>query len=400
MKKLLLALLLSATSVSAETYFVAPPTVVTENLGTLAQPFNSIQSAVNSGKLVAKDILMLKNGDYGNVTIANAKDIVIRSRNFSRAHLDSLVIKDSSNLIVKNLTIYPTDPVVKRAQQLVTTTSTTTKITLLNLTIKGQKDTSGWALYTPAYWQSISSDGVYLLGSYNTIQKSSLEVVRLGILVDSNSSAINNTINAFANDGMRANGDNSQLIGNTVTNCIAQGDGNHADGFQSFASSINPTIDNLTISRNKFIRGSAHALACDFQGIGMFDGPYTNIIIENNIVQTNNGHGITVLGPNNVRIVNNSVLQTTPSLNNWPWITVGKSKTGIEPVNTLLQNNLARDFAPVHPQVTQISNKKVNNDYFNADFSPKVCDQGSAPFPPTDINNKPRTLPCLGAIEN
>jgi parallel beta-helix repeat protein len=174
---------------------------------------------------------------------------------------------------------------------------------------------------------------------------------------------------------------------------------------------------NLILNNTKLERPFRGTL----QGIGFFDGPYVDCIIENNIVIVEHFHGITLFAAYNCRIINNTVLPqpgTFPYQYGPPWIGIFSHKNGTHSENNIVRNNLTTNMIlekgssiADHNLVDPVAFKFVN-DYMCFDFSPKpyfvyggnfIIDNGTAEFAPEfDFNGIKRPQGKafdIGAIE-
>jgi len=139
------------------------------------------------------------------------------------------------------------------------------------------------------------------------------------------------------------------------------------------------------------------------QGIGNFDGPYIDWLVENNVVMVAHHHGISVYGSENARIINNTVIDISGRFDSW--IKLSDSNGGI------VRNNLAPDF-----QVSGVSGlvfdhnltlngtniEAIFRDMQNGDLRLKAggaaIDAGSIELSPAkDIGLRPR--PIGGAVD-
>ncbi len=191
-------------------------------------------------------------------------------------------------------------------------------------------------------WLSNSRTGMSIVGDSVLVENCHLLNVNFGIsLVGKNLIALNNTIENFAGDGMRALGPNIVIEGNTIKNCYKIND-NHDDGIQSFNLGTYDT-------RNVIIRGNTilnyedpnQPLLGTLQGIGCFDGPFNNWIIENNVISVDHWHGISLYGAFDCIIRNNTVIDPTPDITPGPsWIRINPHKDGTESKNNIVANNI------------------------------------------------------------
>ncbi|MBD3220416.1 hypothetical protein GF314_04165 [bacterium] len=150
----------------------------------------------------------------------------------------------------------------------------------------------------------------------------------------------------FCGDGLRGIGNDQLFVHNTVRNCYDV-NGNHDDGFQSFSVNGAPPCERITLRGNTIIgytdpdqphRGT-------LQGIGCFDGFYVDWVIENNLVVTDHWHGITLLGADGCRVVNNTVVDLNDHDPGPPWIMVTDHKDGRPSVDCLIRNNIAASIS-------------------------------------------------------
>ena len=97
----------------------------------------------------------------------------------------------------------------------------------------------------------------------------------------------------------------------------------------------------------------------EMQGIGCFDGPFNDWIVENNLVFVNNWNGITLGGANNAKIVNNTVLDPTPLTGNITAsrITIRNDNAGNPSTNCIVKNNVISVTNSVNATYPSCSNK-------------------------------------------
>lgn len=347
LRVLTLLLVLLASPSLAETYYVAPLGTVISGTpdGTDTKPFLTIDTALASGKVKGGDTLLLKDGAYGTVTIkANAAfdtPVTIMSQNSKAARFDSILLAQSTrNLVLRNLSVWPSDP-AKGALYLVRAYNTTSNITLDNLDIRSDKDASAYMQWDAAKWTARKYSGVYLEGPRSLVTNSKLTGVYHGVMVAEDSQVINNVVEGFNGDGLRAFS-RSTVKNNRVINCVTT-DGNHDDGFQSFVVNSVP-VSNLTVDSNVIIEWTGatdHPLRCSLQGIGLFDGPYDNLTITNNSIYASSYHGISAYGSRGAKITNNTVLNIRDLTGTAPWIGIYNRKDGTPSTDVLVADNIA-----------------------------------------------------------
>jgi hypothetical protein len=334
---------------AAATYYVAPIGASfpgTPN-GSIDHPFTSTDTAFSSGKIVGGDTLLLMDGSFGmlRVQASYTTPVTIKSQNNRNAQVDSIYVLNSGrNVIFQNLKVWPNNSAT-RQRTLVTTTSSTSNIQFISLDIRSRRDAYNYINWTAADWANFASSGVMIDGSNSLVRQSNFTGVYFGIVLSGADNLVaGNTIDGFSGDGLRGNGPRGVFRDNIVQNC-ANFDGNHADGFQSFS---NGSIPGLVIERNTFVEwkhNPTHPLRCEMQGIGMFDGEYTNLTIINNVIAVGNGHGLTVNGAHGARIINNTVLNIDGIQPGYPWIGVYPARNGNVPTDVIVANNAAMGYA-------------------------------------------------------
>lgn len=219
---------------------------------------------------------------------------------------------------------------------------------LHDCTLSTREDTSNW---TAKDWSDKAASGISINADHSRIQGNHLKNVASGITIGGKDTVVaNNTIDGFCHDGMRGNGHDLQFLYNVVMNTYDV-DENHDDGFQSFiveASSAR-AWERVTLRGNLFIGTTDpdRPLAGYLQGIGCFDGFYKDWVIENNIVIVDHYHGITLMGAENCRIVNNTVLANTleEGVAGPPWIRISDHKDKRPSSNCIIANNIAHSFS-------------------------------------------------------
>lgn len=346
------ALMLLAMALSpafAATWFVGPTGTVKGGDGTEAAPFSSIGGAFGSGRVVGGDTLLLLDGAYGNVEIKGvnpASAVVIKSFRHRRAQFETVYFAQSSNIVLSGVQIVP-KLAMKAPMFLVLGEWNATNITIENSSVHAHVNAHNFRQWTAAEWQARASDAITMRGSGARVIGNSIMGVNFGITLNGTDSlAERNTVNGFNGDGLRGNNDRITFRANLVTNCVFVG-GNHDDGFQSFNLRTDKRpFDGLVIDRNIFVEWTDAVrgpLACELQGIGMFDGMFSNLTITNNLVVVSAYHGITVTGATNVLIANNTVALPTGipfSSARRPWIMVANHKDGRQSTGITIANNV------------------------------------------------------------
>ncbi|MCU0821618.1 MAG: hypothetical protein MUC95_03990, partial [Spirochaetes bacterium] len=183
---------------------------------------------------------------------------------------------------------------------------------------------------------------------------------------------------------------------NTVKNCYATSD-NHDDGFQSWSINDDPPRERVVLRGNTIINyeDENQPFRGTLQGIGCFDGPYSDWVVENNVVITDHWHGISLYGAYYCRIVNNTVVDINNVTPGPCRIMITDHKDGRHSENCIIRNNIANSII-ADPGVSEDHNYVLSTDNFPytdifADFfnfdcllnpGAPVIDAGSADLAP------------------
>ena len=155
-----------------------------------------------------------------------------------------------------------------------------------------------------------------------------------------------NLIEKFSNDAIDITASNLTLKNNTIKNGLnTSADPLHADGIQGWSlvsNGVTATNANVTIDGNIVIKTGDPA-STYMQGISMFDGKWSNLVIQNNVVAVNTWNGIAVYGAQNAKILNNTVVSADPA-GHPSWIQVHDAKDGTASTGIVVRNNIATQF--------------------------------------------------------
>lgn len=315
---------------------------------------------INAGAPVrAGDTIWLRNGYHGDLVVErayNSAPITIAAQPGHAPQVRTLRVRSAQHWIVRDLAISPSYGGNNQQTTIVEAvnhnwTGPTWDIELANLDIHSIVDASAWG---PTEWIELASSGVGISGDRVHLRDSRIRNVRFGIAVSGRDAVVrHNLVDGFSADGIRGLGDYGLYEYNRVQNNLIDDDfdANHDDGFQSW--SVGPggpghgEVIGVVLRGNVFINATdpANPLRSSMQGIGCFDGFFTDWTVENNIVVTDHWHGISFYGMRNSRIVNNTVIDLAGGTPGPPWIMVHAHKDGRPSENILVRNNLATDFS-------------------------------------------------------
>lgn len=225
--------------------------------------------------------------------------------------------------------------------------------------ISGGSDYKTWDAQK---WQQIASGMMLRRGKCSTAYRNELENLRMGIQAYVRDNDMtqeiqslkvlikNNLIKNISADFMRPLGSDITLDGNIGLDHYvsgADGDANHDDFIQGFAYPIGTEFSNVKITNN-FYQSSTditRPYQSAGQGVVIFDGLYTNFLIENNTLISDHWHGITVFWGRDGVIKNNTVMALDDTTGRYMWIQSEKDKSGKHnPENVVVTNNVANRF--------------------------------------------------------
>ena len=379
MKYLLIVcqLLCTISAVTASTYYLSPNNGATTNDGSVQQPWPDLQTVLDAGMVSTNeyvglpydsltstltpknidgiiqpgDTLMLLSGYYGHVEIDrhyNSDYIVVIAAAGAVPEFASIHIRSCQYWRLQGLHIDASLDYDLAANRLLYIESHGFRGPSADIIVDGCSLTSGadgWE-WSADQWLSRSRSGIYSSAIRSRMTANTLTNIDHGItLIGNYSQAIGNSISNFSGDGLRMLGSHQRMEANLVKNCFKVDD-NHDDAFQSFSiDGHNPSYD--TLRGNTIINHEdyTHPLAGPLQGVGCFDGPYHNWLVENNLISVNHWHGITFLGAYDCRIMHNTVIDPLPSEEpGSSWIRVADDKQGNPSEGCIVANNIADRF--------------------------------------------------------
>ncbi|PID53327.1 MAG: hypothetical protein CSB46_08740, partial [Micrococcales bacterium] len=299
----------------------------------------AIQNAGDSGG----GTVVLDAGQYGVIDLRGANPAArVTVVPGPGAVVDRIEVRGSSNVTFRDFVLRP--DVQGEDVAAVLADETSSGLEFVNIEAYNGPDTANFGSWSQSEWLSRRASGMVIRSSDTLASGNTLVGFRFGVnATGAGAKVLNNLVDGFSADGMRGNGDNSVFSGNTVQNCV-QVDGNHADGFQAWApKDSGQALNNLTLKDNTITEWNAPTvspLKCGLQGIGMFDGPYGDVTITGNTVETSVWHGISVFGVNGAVISGNHIEQVAGA-DKVPWIGVFPNKNGSQSANVQIYDNTA-----------------------------------------------------------
>ena len=425
-----LAILFAGTGGQARDHHVAAPGMppVAAPDGSATAPWPDIAAAVRAGALSGGDRVLLAEGQHGALALGGLHfdtPVVFAPAPGAAAHLDRLVISDASGLVVRDIRIWPLAPGrdgVRGRPTLVSVDESARDIVLERLDIRGGPHALDYYDWPRSDWlEDWRWRGVAIGGDDVTLRDSTLTAVALGIGVGgARARVIGNEIRGFSRDGLRGFGDGSVFRGNVVRDCVKV-DGNHDDGFQSFVAPPGrpgpKRIRDITLDGNAILEWTGppdHPLRCTLQGIALFDGPYENWTIQNNLVVVRAPHGIAIYAGQGMQVVYNTVVHPAGVAGKKPWIMQSDGKRGQGSRDNVFYGNVATAFR-LGPDgnrwtryniradsVVRLFEAPETGDYRPRRSGPLVDGRANPHSPSHDLRGVARPLgggPDLGAFE-
>lgn len=346
------------------------------------------------------DTILMRTGDHGDVWIVgyfNPDWVTLRAEEGHTPVLQRLLIRGGCRWRIDGVTFSKEPYATPNAETLMYFNShgwhgPVTDCAIENCHLYSADDSSAW---TVDDWQAKAAGaGISASGQRITIRNCTLRNIKMGILAGTDCLIEHNTLTGIGHDGFRSGGDHIVWQYNRMSDFVDI-DGNHDDMIQLYRGGGVPHVD-VVIRANLFdgrkIDGRPHTTSP--QGVGCFDGPYVNCIVENNIVLTAHYHGITLNDAEGCTIINNTVLD--PSRNFPAWIATPNEVGGSS--DNVIRNNLgysipgndpARGIVSDHNiQLTDALSDQVFVDWRNGDVHLKAggpaIDAGSAELAPAE----------------
>jgi len=366
------------------------------------------------------DRLILKDGYHGQLEISNfyfndwltIEAAQGETPTLARLHLNGLV----KNVYLKNLNIirdsyqgtqnyWEATEMQRNSRTLLYIASQSfhgkaSDVKISGLTAKVSEDVVSWSRQD---WEDRYASGIRLRSTENIeIVNSRFENIGFGLVADyfpNHTTIFNSVFKNYCRDGIRLTAHDFHFENNLVTgvvniNTSADNSINfHYDAFQAYsrdennqnAGTGNGIIRNAIIRGNSFIGKSdlpldnGFLVNQDVQGIGCFDGFFDNFIIENNVVSVSHHHGITLLGATNTTIANNTVIDSDPNDDLYPWIRINNHKNGSASKDCVIANNIITQGAHVEGDNVLEKNNHIigsgnQNDIFTLFLDPDNYD--------------------------
>ncbi len=379
------------------TYFIDPINGSIYNNGSKQHPWSTLEEVLKIKSIKGKDTLVLLSGFHGENIILTGKSnlpIVIVAGQNESPRLLQINIK-GSNWIIDGLNFNSENRSNKGTPRFfdngvfLILDSTSSNNIVRNCIFQSIENSEKWSIDD---WRKNVWSGIRDFGKNNIIRKNLFKNIAYAIELNETAKLgliEKNIIENFSGDGIRIGGADSCTVQyNKIINGVELDpnpkDGNHEDGIQSWVGKVNDDAVHNLVIRGNYIQSYTDTnqsfVARNLQGISLFDGPYKNLLIENNVVIIEHWHGIALFGAYNCLIINNTVLPipgTFPYVAGPPWIGIFSHKNGTPSKNNIIRNNIAENMVIKNNGAIADNNLidpvafKFVNDYKNFDFTPK-----------------------------
>ncbi|MDX7951090.1 right-handed parallel beta-helix repeat-containing protein [Lichenihabitans sp. Uapishka_5] len=305
----------------------------------------------------AGDLILLRSGDHGSVAISNMFNsdfITVAAAPGATPVIDKLTVVSSAKWMFQGLTFRGAASTVTGATTVampsgyLTITGygdwegQTTDIVFDTNTFEAAASTSGWTaadwLNDPySYALRASSPCTSVTGNHFINNSNALVMTTEKGLVQGN------LFESFSNDAIDITASNLLIKNNTIKNGLNTTlDPLHADGIQGWStvtSGVTATNTNVVVDGN-IVTKTGDASTTYMQGISFFDGKWSGLIVQNNVVAVNSWNGITLYGAQSSKVLNNTVVSSDPT-GHPSWIQIHDAKDGTVSSGVTVRNNIA-----------------------------------------------------------
>lgn len=349
----------------AKDYFVDPIKGKMSNAGSSVSPWSTLEAVFANGKSFQPgDTIFLRRGYHGGPIIKgnNSGKVTIKADPGHVPVVKWLKLSGASNWIVEDIFINAQSAAADGNKELLQIQNKSNNNILNKIFACSTQAPMGWEANEQG-WLDNSHGGVHLAsGTNNVIKNSHFFNVGNGIKVSGSNNVIEyNTLENFHRDGFipLANGITWQY--NFALNAIMHdhtkpvGSRYHRDFIQSW----NGAKSDMVFRGNFLIAvgdpslpvagGTATSkgyLEPRMPGLAGWDGPFTNYIVENNVVVTDSGAGIWLNAATDCKVINNTCVRLfSGSSRDWSTIRISQKTTNSrKSTNNIVFNNISENF--------------------------------------------------------
>jgi parallel beta-helix repeat protein len=321
------------------------------------------------------DTLLLRSGHHGEIRLAgayNEQPITVAAGPGQKPVISRLEVHDAAKWVFRGLTITPEGAPhpYKGDLAMLAEGGPGEELILENCFLYTALDSSKW---TVKDWMENACSGIFLgrHGSKLTARNNHVFNTRFAInLCAPESLCEGNIVENFSADGIRVTRDDLTVQYNVIKNIYVSdedGDKNHDDAIQCFLFNKGTgTVRRAVIRGNLIItrEDPAQPFPATMQGIGCFDGPLVDFLVEDNVVLVSHWHGISLYDAQNCVIRNNAVYTKWLEVRLRPWIMLGEKQKVAK--GNRVEHNLACTFDfKADPEVKAEDNRPAKEEEFN-----------------------------------
>ena len=358
----------------AATFYCDPRQGTAQGDGSAGRPWRTLEEVISAKRIQRRaldghplnpdapvkpgDTVLLRSGWHGVIRLAggyNNEFITLAAEKDQKPQVGWIEIGEGRKWLVKGLTVSPSlapTPLDRPPHDLVMLGERggeeSSELVIEDCFVYSVLDTSGWS---GKDWVQKPSSGIWLgrHGKRHVARNNYVLNTRFGInLCAPECLGEGNVVVNFSADGLRATRDGQVVQYNVIKNNFvgeADGDANHDDGIQVFLFNVGSgTLRDITLRGNIILARETDGLPFPnpLQGLGCFDGPLVNFLVEKNVVCVNHYHGISLYDAQGCTIRDNTCFSRW-SEKARPWIMLGQKKK-LAYGNTV-QNNFAHSFS-------------------------------------------------------
>ncbi|WP_181017964.1 VCBS domain-containing protein, partial [Sneathiella aquimaris] len=318
----------------ADEVVVTPPTGggggLEIEVGSIAELVAAMENAVGG------ETIKLRPGDYEPFTLDGfvfPENVTLTSADPNNpAHLENLILKNSTNITFENLTFHSEDAPYGSWGEFLFTVTHSSNIDIKNNHFGNDSPTAHADNFIGLTVKN--SDGIDVTDNEFTNLGNGA-----GFSYTQNLNVSDNYVHNVRSDGFDFTSvQHVEVIGNTIKDLYPTG-GDHSDNIQFTGNRNMPPNTDIVIRDNVIVQGDGNP------GQGIFmktdpESPFQNVVIENNIVYQSAYHGITVYNADGLTINQNTVV-SPPDTQLPVWIKV------FDVQNTVVENNITNTMAVV-----------------------------------------------------
>jgi hypothetical protein len=262
------------------------------------------------------ETIIAADGSHGVVNLDGiAAGVTLQAETLHGAHFDKINIQNTNGFNITGVACWPTsgEPVGTNKEYSIRGLKSARDVAVRDCLFKGRVDSEDYPTWALADWRGWARGAVLLDGDDCTVSGCDAFGVRFGFALTGNR-AIYNTARVFgaSGDAFRAGGSDSFARNIVAADMVYMNDGNHPDAFQAFNTAA--PLTGLTVENFVFLEWLSNAWDSPLrwhekqnrfgiaQGIGLHNGPYSNITLTDGYVRNNAATAIRINNADGVTI--------------------------------------------------------------------------------------------------